>query len=275
MQEIKWETTNFSASYDVVRGDSLWLIAQRHNTTVAKLMEENNLKSHHIWVGQSLRVPAKITTQNLVNSPSNSTNQQQLPRITYHDYYVKSGDTSWNIAIDHGMPFLEFLTLNNLNQNSWLRVGQKVQVAQYNIPINNPDRLDRGAYMDWWTEAQYVFPIGAVAKVTDIHTGLSWYTKRTIGANHADVEPLTARDTQIMLQVWGGQWSWQTRPILIEIDGHRLAASASAMPHDIQFITDNNFNGHYDIYFGNSTRHVDGRADLNHERNVRFAAGIQ
>lgn len=301
---VSLETSNFTGRYTVTSGDSLWIIALRFETTVDRLITENKLKSHHIWVGQSLLVPAKVSTvassslantsnnvttnvisnnstasnTSTVTNTTNNTQQNQLPqeapRITYHDYIVKSGDTGWSIAINHGMPFHEFMKLNNFNQNTMFFVGQRVKIAKYNIPINNPVQLNRGAYMDWWTGAQYVFPINAVAKVTDLQTGLSWYTKRTIGANHADCEPLTAQDAQIMLRVWGGQWSWQTRPILVEINGHRLAASASAMPHDIQYINNNNFNGHFDIYFGNSTRHVDGKPDANHERNVRIAAGL-
>lgn len=99
--------------------------------------------------------------------------------------------------------------------------------------------------------------------------------KRTIGANHADVEPLTAADTAIMREVWGGNWSWAVRPIIVEVDGRRLAASSSSMPHDVQYITNNNFNGHSDLYFLNSTRHVDGRKDLNHENAILIAAGLR
>jgi membrane-bound lytic murein transglycosylase D len=43
-------------TYRVRRGDSLWLIAQKFNTTTTKLKKINNLKSTVLYVGQILRV---------------------------------------------------------------------------------------------------------------------------------------------------------------------------------------------------------------------------
>jgi len=272
-------------SYTVKAGDTIFLLAKRFNTSIDMIVQLNNLKSDLLLVGQKLLIAPNVqtkttstTTSNTVNKPASNTTSSatvsQAASVTYFDYTVKSGDTGWTIAINHGIPFHEFLKVNNLTQNSNLSIGQTVKIPKHNIAINNPQRQDRGVYMDWWTQAQYVFPIGSVAKATDLQTGKSWNVKRTMGANHADCEPLTAKDTEIMRQVWGGKWSWTTRAILIEINGHRIAASASAMPHDVQTITNNNFAGHHDIYFGNSIRHVDGRPDANHEKNVKLAAGM-
>jgi LysM repeat protein len=43
--------------YQVRRGDSLWNIAQAHNTTVDRLKEANDLRGSRIYAGQVLRVP--------------------------------------------------------------------------------------------------------------------------------------------------------------------------------------------------------------------------
>ncbi|OEH87051.1 hypothetical protein BHU72_01385 [Desulfuribacillus stibiiarsenatis] len=245
-------------TYTVVSGDTLWLIASRNKITVDALMKANQLTSTTLQIGQVLVIPNTA---------------QEIPRVTYGTYTVKQGDNSWNIAINHGMPFQEFLTLNKFTDKTMLSIGQVVQIAIYNIPVQNPVRTDRGAYLDWWTEVQYVFPIGAVAKVTDLYTGLTWNVKRTIGAFHADSEPLTLADTRIMQQAWGGVWSWTPRPILVEVNGHRIAASASSMPHSIQAIIDNGFEGHFDIHFANSIRHVDGLVDAQHQKAINIAAG--
>jgi len=45
------------AQYQVTRGDSLWEIARRHNTTVAELKELNNLSSSRINAGQVITLP--------------------------------------------------------------------------------------------------------------------------------------------------------------------------------------------------------------------------
>jgi len=99
--------------------------------------------------------------------------------------------------------------------------------------------------------------------------------KRTIGANHADCEPLTANDAAIMKEVWGGSYSWKERAVIVEVDGRKIAASMASMPHDIQYITNNNFDGHFDIHFRNSTRHSDGKISESHQKQVRIAAGIE
>ena len=85
--------------------------------------------------------------------------------------------------------------------------------------------------MDWWTSGiQSIFARGTVAKVTDVETGISWYEKRTGGTNHADVQPLTAADSNSMKRAYGGKWSWDRRAIFVTIDGVNYAASMNGMP---------------------------------------------
>jgi peptidoglycan endopeptidase LytF len=131
-----------------------------------------------------------------------------------------------------------------------------------------------GEYLDWWTEAQYVFPIGKTAKVTDLATGKSFYIKRTVGANHADCETLTTNDTNIAKLIWGG-FSWTPRAIILEVDGRKLAASMSFMPHELEYIANNGITGHFDVYFANCTRHIDGQTDPAHQAQVEKAAGLR
>lgn len=50
-------STTATVDYKVKAGDSLWRIANDHNTTVAKLKKLNNLSSDTIKIGQTLQVP--------------------------------------------------------------------------------------------------------------------------------------------------------------------------------------------------------------------------
>jgi hypothetical protein len=45
-------------TYRVRRGDSLWAIARRHDTSVARLKTANDLRSAHLSIGQVLTIPS-------------------------------------------------------------------------------------------------------------------------------------------------------------------------------------------------------------------------
>ncbi|TAH55102.1 MAG: peptidoglycan-binding protein [Methanosarcina mazei] len=149
--------------------------------------------------------------------------------------------------------------------------------------------------LDWWKEANKIFSIGTTAKVTDVRTGKSFKIVRTYGGNHADCEAATLEDSKIIKSVWGGNWSWSRRPIIIEADGRRLAASMAAMPHagvdsqpankilnkrsqgygrgyNLDKIKNNGMDGVFDVHFLNSKTHGTNRVDANHQKAVKEAA---
>lgn len=268
-----------NATYTVQAGDSLWLIANKYGTTVTAIKEANKLTSDTIYTGQKLLIPvgASQSSPTPTNPTPTPTDQNQVytqPTVTYTTHTVVSGDNIWSLSIKYGIPMTELLAVNNLTTNSNLTIGQKLQIPVHHIPVKPVVSAKHGELLDWWTEAQYVFAINDVAKVTDFQTGKSFYVKRTIGANHADSEPLTANDAAIIKEIWGGSYSWTARAVIVEVDGRRIAASMSSMPHDIQYITNNNFNGHFDIHFLNSTRHSDGQMTPEHQTQVKIAAGV-
>lgn len=259
-----------TTTYRVTSGDSLSVLAVRFNTTVENLKSMNNLGTNTIYVGQVLRVPASASQ---APSPAPAP-AQTSPSVSYINHTIASGDNIWDLSVKYGIPMNELLKANNFTQNTVLKIGQVIRVPVHTIPVTSTPGPQYGENLDWWTQAQYIFTIGKTAKVTDFQTGRSFNVKRTIGANHSDTEPLTAKDAQIIKEIWGGQYSWKTRAVIVEVDGRRIAASMSSMPHDVDYIKDNNFNGHFDIHFLNSTRHNDGTVDPNHQAQIKIVAGI-
>ncbi|WP_053075035.1 muramidase family protein [Ornithinibacillus californiensis] len=257
------EVERITFTYAVRSGDNLSAIAERYGVTVDAIRSANGLTSDIIRVGQQLTIP------NGTNAPTQTTQNT----ITYKTHTVVSGDNIWNLSVKYGIPQAELLRANNLTTSSMLSIGQKLSILVHNIAVKEVVSERHGEYMDWWTEAQYVFPINKTAKVTDYATGKSFYIKRTIGANHADSETLTANDSNIAKSIWGG-YSWTPRAVVLEIDGRKVAASMSFMPHDVEYIKDNGITGHFDVYFGNSTRHKDGAPDASHQKQVEIAAGV-
>lgn len=77
-------------TYIVVKGDTFYGVARRHNMTVEELLELNGLKSSStLKIGQVLKVPASTTTiaNAMVNSPS-------IEIADPRNYTGKKGDSS-------------------------------------------------------------------------------------------------------------------------------------------------------------------------------------
>lgn len=246
-------------NYIVVSGNTLWKISNKHNTTVSKIKMFNSLTSNTIYAGQMLHIPYPPAVRS----------------VKYITHTVQSGETLWSISIKYGIPQYELESANQLTGSAWLSIGQKLRIPVYYIPVKPTPGAKYGEYLDWWKEAQYIFPIGKFAKIKDFVTGKTFNIKRSIGANHADCEPLTSSDSAIIKNLWDGKYSWITRAVIVEVNNRKIAASMSSTPHGIQYDENNNFSGHFDIHFKNSTRHKDGEIDTYHQEKIRISAGIQ
>ena len=256
-------------THTVQSGETYWKISQCYSVDIDELLSLNNANQYsQLDVGQEVLIPNGTSVTAISNNQSEA-------YVTYSNYTVQSGDNFWNIAIKFGIPQYELMSANNMNENTMLDIGDVLKIPVHHVPVKDTPGDQYGECLDWWTEAQYVVPINKVFTVRDYYTGKQWTMKRTIGANHADCEPVTEYDAAIMKDVWGGDFSWNTRPVLVIVDGRKIAASASSMPHDIQYIVDNGVTGHMDIHFANSTRHKDGEIDYSHQDNIKIAAGLK
>ncbi|MFB9329257.1 hypothetical protein ACFFSY_25250 [Paenibacillus aurantiacus] len=124
-----------------------------------------------------------------------------------------------------------------------------------------------------WPEAAKVVTMKSVFTVTDLESGLQFAVQRRAGSTHADVQPLTKKDTAVMKQIYNGKWTWKRRAILVSKDGYRLAASMHGMPHGGDGIPDNDFSGHFCIHFLGSSTHKTRSIDHDHQVMVHKAAG--
>lgn len=130
-----------------------------------------------------------------------------------------------------------------------------------------------GEYLEW-KEVNDIFPKYSNAVVADLDTGMRFGVQRRAGTLHADVQPLTAGDTGVMKKIYGEEWSWKRRAVLVETGGRRIAGSMNGMPHGGGSIRGNNFQGHFCIHFRGSRVHASGREDPAHRMMVFKAAGM-
>ena len=124
-----------------------------------------------------------------------------------------------------------------------------------------------------WEEADQLFPKYQRARIVDVDTRLAFWVQRRAGTEHADVQPLTKADTEIMKTIYQGKWSWQRKAIIVELEnGRRLAASMHGMPHGAGAISGNNFNGHFCVHFLGSSTHGSKSPNTAHQIMVWKAA---
>jgi hypothetical protein len=107
-----------------------------------------------------------------------------------------------------------------------------------------------------WSEARSAVAVGEILTIVDVRTGMSYEIASFSNGNHADVEPITAEDTAIMLESFGGTWTWTPRPVLVIVNGRTLAASINGMPHGGSTRSGNGMNGQICLHFRGSTTHT-------------------
>ena len=101
--------------YIVKKGDTLYKIALRYNTTVNKIMDLNGLKSTNLSIGQALRIPEMYTKEEDLYLPS------------FINYTVKKGDTLYSISKIYNVPVDTIIKDNSLT-SSVLSVGQNLKI---------------------------------------------------------------------------------------------------------------------------------------------------
>lgn len=101
--------------YTVVKGDSLYKIAQKYNTTVDEIVKLNNLKSTNLSIGQVLRIPEMYINYDETNIPE------------FINYTVKKGDTLYSIAKNNNVSVDTIKKDNALTSNN-LSVGQVLKI---------------------------------------------------------------------------------------------------------------------------------------------------
>lgn len=105
-------------------------------------------------------------------------------------------------------------------------------------------------------------------------SGKQWNMRLYSAGHHADSEPLTKEDAQIMYEVWGNEWSWNEKPVYVRLaNGTWCIASMPNMPHLSGGIADNGFDGHTCVHFPRTMTEVqknDPKNAARHNRDIRI-----
>ena len=98
--------------YIVQKGDTLWNISKKLDTSVDEIKRLNNLNSNLLYIGQVLKVPSFMTAEdsNII-------------------YVVKSGDNLYNIAKAYNTTVNDIKSFNNLSSDK-LSIGQIIKIPE-------------------------------------------------------------------------------------------------------------------------------------------------
>lgn len=99
--------------YTVTKGDSLYSIASKYNTTINEIKKLNDLNNNLLTIGQNLKIPVEEIT----------------PTADYMTYIVQSGDNLYKIAKQFNMSIEQLMEINNL-KNTILTIGQLLKVQK-------------------------------------------------------------------------------------------------------------------------------------------------
>ena len=118
---INYIPPNLEDYYVVKKGDSLWSIASKNNTTVDNLKKINNLSNNTLQIGQLLKLPS-----------TNDENNNQLDNI----YIVQKGDNLYTIARKYNTTVDNIKNANNLSSNL-LSIGQTLIIPDNTQNVTN------------------------------------------------------------------------------------------------------------------------------------------
>lgn len=131
--------TNVSEDVIIVeRGDTLYSLAKKHNTSVDSLARVNHLtQPYQLAVGQKLvlsdsesvdAAPEDTTDVLVVNKPTSAV--KTTTRIELSDITVQPGDTLYSLSRKYAVPVNDLAVMNKLTPPFNLSVGQKLRVPQ-------------------------------------------------------------------------------------------------------------------------------------------------
>lgn len=123
-----------------------------------------------------------------------------------------------------------------------------------------------------WEIVDKLIPRKTIFTIIDIETGMQFQVQRRAGQSHADVQPLTRKDTMIMKKIYDDKWSWKRRAIIVLSEDNMIAASMHGMPHGAGALR-NSFPGHFCVHFLDSTTHKSKNANRAHKLMIVKAAG--
>jgi membrane-bound lytic murein transglycosylase D len=143
----------------VRRGETLSSIARRHGVSVDELRASNGINGSRIVPGQTLLIPVRGETVAAASATPANEIVAGLPpaadtSTVERTHTVRSGDTLWGIAREHGVSVPELAAANGITTQTRLALGTRLtipgatptytRVASADLPTRMTYKVRRG-----------------------------------------------------------------------------------------------------------------------------------
>lgn len=149
---VSYSPANMEGYYIVKKGDSLWSIASKNNTTVDNIKKLNNLSSNNLSVGQVLKLSYDAKKEDIKES---------------NIYTVKKGDSLWLIANKYGTTVDELKNANNLKSNT-LSIGQTLIIPEKKENTNKISYVVKKGDSLWLIANKYDTTVEKIKSTNDL-----------------------------------------------------------------------------------------------------------
>lgn len=156
-QQLKLKSDSNNSSnknqYIVQRGDTLYSLALKYNTTVDKLRKLNNLNTNTLTIGQILVLPI----ENDIDE--------------YDIYVVKKGDSLWSISRKFNIDINDLIELNNLKDLT-LQMNQSILVPKQQENIETDLYIVKKGDTLWSISNKLNIPVQTLKELNNLNSNL-------------------------------------------------------------------------------------------------------
>lgn len=156
-QQLKLKSDSNNSSnknqYMVQRGDTLYSLALKYNTTVDKLRKLNNLNTNTLTIGQILVLPIETDIDE------------------YDIYVVKKGDSLWSISRKFNIDVNDLIELNNLKDLT-LQINQSILVPKQQENIETDLYIVKKGDTLWSISNKLNIPVQTLKELNNLNSNL-------------------------------------------------------------------------------------------------------